>query len=433
MLKKIEYKKLFGIFNYDIKLDDDGVTIITGPNGFGKSTILKSMNAFGSFDIEFFWKLDFEEIKFYKEDSEVPICIKKNTEGLSIDDKMIDSIFLRRFFNKNIKRPFGFRRPYVGINDMDIDMDIDMDMDMDIKFMSGSEDSFDGMNNLRSVFIDEERSLISKYKELEGRFKSYSGKMKFIKEQRLLIEEKSSMFDNEKIINVIEKLPNKLKDKMNKVSSEYSSKANVLDSTYPNRLFETDNGISEEEYFQKTKDLDKKFEKLNKYNISDIEKAKVPLGFKDEHSKALKVYFEDFEEKYKVFEELVAELELFTDIINSRLKFKEVEISREKGVAVYKKGNGGKKEVLSLNQLSSGEKQEIILFYELIFESEKNIHLLIDEPEISLHIEWQLKFLEDLLKIVKLKSFKVTVATHSPQIINNHWDIQIDLGELYGN
>ena len=96
---------------------------------------------------------------------------------------------------------------------------------------------------------------------------------------------------------------------------------------------------------------------------------------------------------------------------------------------LYKKNTGEK---LRLNQLSSGEKQEIILFYELIFESEKNTHLLIDEPEISLHIEWQLKFLDDLLKIVENKQFKVTVATHSPQIINNHWDIQVDLGELLG-
>lgn len=95
--------------------------------------------------------------------------------------------------------------------------------------------------------------------------------------------------------------------------------------------------------------------------------------------------------------------------------------------------SSGHDEKLSLGQLSSGEKQEIILFYELIFESEKNIHLLIDETEISLHIEWQLKFMDDLLRIAKYKNFKVTVATHSPQIINNHWDIQIDLGEMYGD
>ena len=153
------------------------------------------------------------------------------------------------------------------------------------------------------------------------------------------------------------------------------------------------------------------------------------MKFLEEHSKALKVYFRDFEKKYKVFEELIEQLDLFTDIINSRLKFKDIRISRDEGIVVYKSNTD---EQLELAQLSSGEKQEIILFYELIFESDKNIHLLIDEPEISLHIEWQLKFMDDLLRIAEKKKFKVTVATHSPQIINNHWDIQIDLGEMYG-
>lgn len=37
---KIQFKKLFGRFNYSIELKEDGLTIITGPNGFGKSTIL---------------------------------------------------------------------------------------------------------------------------------------------------------------------------------------------------------------------------------------------------------------------------------------------------------------------------------------------------------------------------------------------------------
>lgn len=131
-----------------------------------------------------------------------------------------------------------------------------------------------------------------------------------------------------------------------------------------------------------------------------------------------------------MFEDFIEQLDLFTDIINSRLNFKEIKISRDKGIGVYKSDT---KEQLKLNKLSSGEKQEIVLFYELIFESDKNICLLIDEPEISLHIEWQLKFMDDLLKIADKKKFKVIVATHSPQIINNHWEIQIDLGELYGN
>ena len=39
-IMKIQFKGLFGRFDYTIEFKEDGLTIITGPNGFGKSTIL---------------------------------------------------------------------------------------------------------------------------------------------------------------------------------------------------------------------------------------------------------------------------------------------------------------------------------------------------------------------------------------------------------
>ena len=41
------------------------------------------------------------------------------------------------------------------------------------------------------------------------------------------------------------------------------------------------------------------------------------------------------------------------------------------------------------------------------------------------------KFMDDLKRIINLNSCSAIVATHSPQIINNNWDNQIDLGGLY--
>lgn len=151
--------------------------------------------------------------------------------------------------------------------------------------------------------------------------------------------------------------------------------------------------------------------------------------FKEEHAKALKVYFDDFDIKYKEYEEFIERLDLFTAIINDRLSFKRMVITKEKGISI----NDDKENEIPLNKLSSGEQQEIVLFYELIFGTQNNILLLIDEPEISLHITWQKRFMDDLLKIIEFKKVNAIVATHSPQIINNHWDLQVDLGELYGN
>lgn len=423
MLNKIIFKKLFGIFDYEIELKKQGVTIITGPNGFGKSTILKSINALYSFDIFFFSELDFEEILFYSSDSKKGcICIKKQADELFIDGIKIDADLI----NNEI-----YRRMRMGMRSSSF---IRLDNERLIKRRTGEifykKDliKFNLSENLKEDILE----LINK-PELMEKLKDFSGITKFIKEQRLL--KVDNEFINEfrgesSVINVIEELPQKFKEKINKVSTRYSDVANKLDSTYPNRLFETKTGITEDDYKKRIQLINEKFTKLKKYSIYDVQGLKVSKNvFNSELSIALKIYLDDFEEKYKVFDEFIEELDLFTDIVNNRLRFKEIKISREEGIMVYKKDS---EEKLRLDQLSSGEKQEIILFYELIFESEKSTHLLIDEPEISLHIEWQLNFLNDLLKIVDKKQFKVTVATHSPQIISNHWDIQVDLGELLG-
>ena len=69
------------------------------------------------------------------------------------------------------------------------------------------------------------------------------------------------------------------------------------------------------------------------------------------------------------------------------------------------------------------------MLYHLIFEVKENTILLIDEPEISLHVEWQLEFLDDIEKILEDKKIQVIIATHSPQIINEKWDLCFDFYE----
>lgn len=272
----------------------------------------------------------------------------------------------------------------------------------------------------------------SDYKKMIDLFqniKRWSGEVRFISEQRL-IKMENTRRDEEKVIDVISELPDKLKAEINTVYSEYSKVANSLDGSYPKRLFAAREGIDNKNDFEKKlEEINEKFNNLNKYGLVDM-KLIENTSYQNKFSEALKIYFDDFSEKYAVFEGLIKKLDLFTQIINKRLSFKEIRISRQSGFEVVDIDNEGRR--LNLSQLSSGEKQEIVLFYDLIFNTKSELLLLIDEPEISLHISWQKKFMDDLLKVAEDNNIQIIVATHSPQIINNHWEIQIDLGEEYG-
>ncbi|WP_125444131.1 ATP-binding protein, partial [Streptococcus gordonii] len=110
---KIVFKGLFGRFDYGIELKKDGLTIITGPNGFGKSTILNCVyQLYKQVEgLPYFFTLDFEEVIFLISD-EKKLKITKKTGTLIINDKTNFAINL-----KNIKKYLGnapsFTRNYL--------------------------------------------------------------------------------------------------------------------------------------------------------------------------------------------------------------------------------------------------------------------------------------------------------------------------------
>ena len=213
---------------------------------------------------------------------------------------------------------------------------------------------------------------------------------------------------------------------LNQLISDFSQKSFIqtqeLDSSYPNRLRSETNILTKEEYEKRYNTLKIKQKKLTEFGL--YESKQEFLTYSQDDAKALSVYLKDFEQKLGVFDELLEKLELFTNILNERrFTFKSINVNRHKGF--FFKTSRGKE--LELNQLSSGEQHEVVLLYELIFNVKPNILVLIDEPEISLHITWQKEFLNDLLKIIKIQNIQVLIATHSPSIINDRWDLVYNL------
>ena len=76
-------------------------------------------------------------------------------------------------------------------------------------------------------------------------------------------------------------------------------------------------------------------------------------------------------------------------------------------------------ERLSPYLLSSGEKQRLIILLTVLVEDHQPYVLLMDEPEISLHIEWQQRLLELITDLNP--NAQVILTTHSPAVIMNGW------------
>ena len=230
--------------------------------------------------------------------------------------------------------------------------------------------------------------------------------------------------------SIINNIPQRLKTIINEFVNEYYNNSNNLDSTYPIRLFKNKEEITNKEFEDKKNDMNKKLAILYNYGLFS-NKDEINFKFKKKYAGALKVYFDDFEKKYNIYKELIEKLDTFINIVNNKLFYKKIKISKEHGIQIF--SDIDKDNEIKLSDLSSGEKQEIILFFELIFSTDKSLMILIDEPELSLHVAWQKKFIDDLFNIIKNKNMNIIIATHSPYIIGKYEDNQIDLGELYKN
>lgn len=76
-------------------------------------------------------------------------------------------------------------------------------------------------------------------------------------------------------------------------------------------------------------------------------------------------------------------------------------------------------EVLQPYMLSSGEKQILVIMLTALVQENRPSVMLMDEPEISLHIEWQQRLIT-LIRTLNPNT-QIILCTHSPAIIMDGW------------
>jgi predicted ATPase len=80
----------------------------------------------------------------------------------------------------------------------------------------------------------------------------------------------------------------------------------------------------------------------------------------------------------------------------------------------------GEEKELKLSMLSSGEKQIVSLFSHIYLSGIQEFFVVIDEPELSLSVPWQKRFLMDIVSSGRCSG--LIAVTHSPFIYDNELD-----------
>ena len=76
-------------------------------------------------------------------------------------------------------------------------------------------------------------------------------------------------------------------------------------------------------------------------------------------------------------------------------------------------------ETLVPYQLSSGEKQMLAILLTVLVEDDQHYVLFMDEPEVSLHMEWQKRLIDLCLELNP--NVQIILTTHSPAVVMNGW------------
>ena len=239
----------------------------------------------------------------------------------------------------------------------------------------------------------------------------------------------------------VDEIAEHIKNSIQKEIRRQFEKGRQLEASFPARLIEALSSSSGSTTVKSVKDaMDSVQEKEARFVGLGLapetgSAGKIPSFVADSLKGAgvivLRTYLDDILNKFKLLDGLAGRLEVFCRSINELLSFKSISTSADKGIVV--RVSEKENEEVPLEFLSSGEQHLIVLVGELLFKAKENSLVLIDEPEISFHPEWQERFLGVLEDIQKVNAFSVLVSTHSPMLIGDRWDSVIELALQYGD
>lgn len=442
-IKQAVFTKLFGHFNYELDLHET-VTIIHGPNGCGKTTMLKIIDAVFNKRMNTLRAIDFETAKFvFSNGVAFSITRKKYTSLISGRNSsnfyyltylievpgeqanVIDPFERTEESITLIERALRSSRPLPYLERTSEDRWLDR--------RSGKEYSRAEVIERFGPFImrrygngEPEDIIPEKVQVLMD-----SLDVRLISADRLTVQKRvehqygeASLEIEQKVDVIAQDISNRIKETIQK----YAQLSQAKDRTFPLRAIRNNNPMSVKQIKEKMVELEAKRKEFVKTGLleeaQDIDTHELVNAVTENNRQNLSLYAADTEEKLAALAALSASINLFRNLIDSSFNHKKIVFNKDKGFYFVTEYSGS---IVNPKNLSSGEQHELVMFYDLIFNTSQNTLVLIDEPELSLHVGWQIDYVNKLLDIIKIAGFYTLLATHSPQIIHDKWDLTISL------
>lgn len=430
-IKQISVKNLFGTFDHLIPLNlDQRITIIHGPNGFGKSTLLKMLDGFLKSRYYDLKTVPFDEFTIiFENDTYIKVAKRENHPDLAQifycadGQEKNDQLNFEESLNFSSQELFEIERLIPELRQVRTNHWVDMSSgDMltlrDVVSRYGDELPFQTNMSQEPKELRELKASVDVHLIGTQRLESYASHGM----TRTIFSNNSSR--TQAVTKYSEELAEAIEAKL----AEYATLSQSLDRTFPTRLIQRPDQeiLTEKEIDQALSELEKRRSELREVGLlkkeEDIE-IPIPSEIDRTTRNVLSVYIEDIDKKLSVLDEIANKIKLLQEIVNYRFKYKQISVSKQKGFMF----TTADQKFLPPTALSSGEQHTLVVLYELLFKVKPGSMILIDEPELSLHVEWQVNFLSELQRITQLASLDVLMATHSPDIISDRWDLTVEL------
>lgn len=436
-LKQAIVHDILGEYTHEIKFNDNkNYAIVYGPNGVGKTKLLEIIKAASELSYDTLTELPFTKATLtYEDTTELDIT----RTSIYIEEEDED----RHFCTFTLALPDGSKatwKPVDEYGEFDTGRDSASRLYGELfQYLNAEhaehESSRDSIKRWIHLSSDEEMgnapTAIRLFKERSDCHLIETQRLKIQRNQDRFAEHRPrKLRDYRETDDRIIVLSKQIIQLLNEAQTQHSQLSQQKERSFPNRVLSaaqnhrTRDANRIRELYKRQNEFRDRLAKVVSDNVS--EGLELPDGNLDDWELALlDIYVQDASEKLKPFEKILERIELLQTLVNKRLLNKTLSISENKGLTIR---HNGKNEEIPLTSLSSGEQHQIILLCDLLLNVKEGALVLIDEPEISLHVAWQLDFIPDVIQIAKLVGFRFIVATHSPQIINGMWKEAIQLG-----